>query len=208
MAEKRPRQRRKDARPSEIIDAGMELFAQRGFERTNLSDVASRAGISKGTIYLYFKSKDALFEAALRDRIAKAIQGAVHHMPDLEGSMETQIKSLIETIYKGIIGGDGLVLFKIMLREGHRFPSLSLLYKDIAISGGTAVLAKVLKTGAERGELRVDPATFDPRLIIAPAIVSALWQLLFPEENPMATPGYAAAHLDMVLRGILSNPAR
>lgn len=207
MAEQRRRQRRKAARPSEIIDAGMALFALHGFEGTKLSEVARQAGIVKGTIYLYFDSKEALFEAALQDRMAKAMESAIQRLPDLSGSTEAQLRSFLGTIYGGMIGGDALVLFKIMLREGHRFPRLLQLYRNVAISSGVALLNQILRTGAARGELRIEPASFDPRLIVAPALVSALWAVLFPDEKPMATPEYAAAHLDMVLHGILAAPA-
>ena len=203
MTHKRRHRRRKEARPAEIIDAGMDLLAQHGFEGTKLSEVARRAGISKGTIYLYFESKEALFEAALQDRMAKVMEESFGNSPELKSTTESQLASFLQTVYSGMLGGDGLVLAKVMLREGHRFPKLLQLYKEVVIPSGMDALTQVLQVGAERGELRVDPGAFDPRLIIAPAVLSALWATLFPDEEPLGTKEFAAAHLDMVLRGIL-----
>ena len=205
MTDRRVRRRRKEARPAEIIEAGMELLASHGFEGTKLAEVARRAGIAKGTIYLYFESKEALFEAALRERMTRAMEGALQNLPEPEDTTEAQLASFLETVYRGLLAGDALVLFQVLLREGHRFPKLLQLYKDVVIEGGLSLLTHVLRRGAERGELRIDPEKFDPRLIIAPALVSALWVTLFPDEEPLGTEEFAASHLDMVLRGILAS---
>lgn len=133
------------------------------------------------------------------------MEGVIRNAPEPKDTTEAQLASFLATVYGGMLDGDARVLLQVMLREGHRFPKLLQLYKGVVFPGGLSLLAHVLRLGAERGELRIDPEKFDPWLIIAPALVSALWTSLFPEEEPMGTAEFAESHLDMVLRGILAN---
>jgi AcrR family transcriptional regulator len=203
---RRPRRRRKEARPGEILDAALSLWAEQGFAATRLEDVAARAGIVKGTIYLYFSSKEALFEAALRDRIGSAVAGVDAQLADSDLDVEEALSLFLSVIYDRILATDSAALLKVLIGEGHRFPQLVQLYREEALAKGLGLVQAILKRGAVRGELRRPVEALDPRIIMGPAITAALWQLLFRLEAPLDRDPYQRAHLDVVLNGILAEP--
>ncbi|QLF71605.1 TetR/AcrR family transcriptional regulator (plasmid) [Peteryoungia desertarenae] len=203
------RQRRKDARPSEILEAGLALFAERGFAATRLDDVAKRAGIAKGTVYLYFSSKESLFEAALKDRMVSTMEGVGELTASFPGSTEELLGLVLERIYDQMIEGDAGVLLRILISEGERFPHLITLYREVALSRGMATMKAILKRAEARGELRVPAENIDPRMIVAPIAVLAIGEKVFGEQSLGDRDDFLKRHLDLVLRGLLSaNAAR
>lgn len=202
----RKRRRRKEARPAEIIEAGMKEFADKGFAATRLDDVALRAGISKATIYLYYPSKEALFEAALRDRLINTMDAMAEVTLTFEGSTEALLRTFLAAAYDRLIDGEASVLLKVLIAEGHRFPALVTLYRETAVARGMQVLGAILRRGAARGDLRLPPEAIDPRLILAPAVAAAIWTMVFAESAPIDREAFMAAHLDILLRGILTRP--
>lgn len=200
--ERTKRRRRKDARPGEILDAGLAEFADKGFAAARLEDVARRAGIAKGTIYLYFPSKEALFEAAIRDRLVGTIDGFSAATAGFEGSTEELLRRLLTIVYARLVGTDAVVLLKILISEGHRFPELVALYREVVVSRGLEMLRAILDRGIARGEVREAPASGDPRLIIAPAIMAAVWTLLFSAQAPLDRQALLDAHIDLLMHGL------
>ncbi len=204
--ERPARRRRKEARPGEIIDAGMLEFAEHGFAATRLEDVAQRAGIAKGTIYRYFASKEALFEAAIRSRITPMfdqIEGLADAYP---GSMTDLLKMVFPKIYRELIQSDLHVLIRIIITEGSRFPAICELYHRESIAKGRSILTKIVERGVKRGEFRRGPATDLPIIIVAPAIMAAVWKMTFEPFDPIPVERFFAAHVDLVLNGICMNP--
>jgi AcrR family transcriptional regulator len=204
----RPRQRRKEARPGEIVEAALALWAEKGFAATRLEDVAARAGIAKGTIYLYFPSKEALFEAALRERIGGTVASVGERLAALDGGLEAALTLLLRTVYDRLLDTNSAAILKVLIGEGHRFPRLVSLYREVALSQGIATVQRILERGAERGELRVPLEAVDPRIIMAPAIAAAVWRMLFDDAMPLDRKAYEAGHLDVMLRGVLAKPER
>jgi AcrR family transcriptional regulator len=202
MTEPRRRRRRKAARPAEILDAGLAEFAEKGFAATRLDDVAIRAGIAKGTIYLYFPSKEALFEAAIRDRLLGVIEGFSASTDGFEGTTEELLRRLLTLLYARVVGSDAAVLLKVMVAEGNRFPGLVTLYHDTVLSRGLTLIRAILARGIARGEVRDGPAARDPRLIVAPAIVAAIWTLVFAPASPLDRNAFLEGHLDLILNGL------
>lgn len=198
------RKRRKDARPSEILEAGLVLFAERGFAATRLEDVARRAGIAKGTVYLYFSSKESLFEAALKDRMVSTMEGVGELTASFAGSTEELLGLVLRRIYDQMIEGDAGVLLRILISEGDRFPDLVTLYREVALSKGMATMKAILKRAEARGELRVSADEFDPRMIVAPIAILAIGGNVFGAQSHGDRDAFLARHLDLVLRGLLS----
>lgn len=198
------RQRRKDARPSEILEAGLALFAERGFAATRLEDVAKRAGIAKGTVYLYFSSKESLFEAALKDRMVSTMEGVGELTASFAGSTEELLRLVLARIYGQMIEGDAGVLLRILIGEGDRFPDLVTLYREISLAKGIATMKGILKRAEARGELRVSADDVDPRMIVAPIAILAIGGKVFGQESLTDRDKFLDRHLDLVLRGLLS----
>lgn len=199
----RRRQRRKDARPSEIIDAGLKLFSENGFAGTRLEDVARRAGIAKGTVYLYFPSKEALFEAAVKERMVSNMEAMGQLVASFEGTTTELLHRAFETMYNHLIEGDAAVLMRILIGEGVRFPHLVELHRKIALQRGLDTMRALLTRAEARGELRIPIDDIDPRMIVAPIILLAVGKYIFPQEIVRSREEFIRRHVDFVLHGIL-----
>lgn len=200
------RRRRKDARPAEIIEAGLREFAEKGYAGTRLDDVAARAGIVKGTIYLYFPNKAALFKEAVRSRIIPTL-GQIEAMIDTyPGSSQDLLEHIFRTIYARLIDSDLRGVMRIMITEGNRFPEIAEFYYRESLSKALALLDKVVARGLDRGDIRAGPASEYPRIIMAPAILASIWKMTFDRFDPIDLDRFIAAHLDLVFNGISSHP--
>jgi AcrR family transcriptional regulator len=198
-------ERRKDARPGEILDAALELFVEKGFAATRLEDVAQRAGVSKGTVYLYFDSKDDLFKAVIRSGMVRAIEEAEKLVAGFEGPSA----DLLRRIYAGWwqnIGGTKLSgIPKLMISEAQNFPELARFYYDEVIQRGSRLFARALERGVARGEFRPVNVDYAVRALIAPLIMRAILEHSFlpcagPEDFDV--PAYFEHTLGLVLDGL------
>ena len=205
-AKAKSRQRRKDARPGEIIAAGLLEFAEHGFAATRLEDVARRAGIVKGTIYRYFSSKEALFEAALTSRIGPLFDDFGPLVRDFPGPTRDLLRLVVETLYRELFGTDLRILVRIIITEGSRFPAIAELYYQASVAKGRILIRTIVARGIERGEFREGPATRQPEVLVAPAIMAMIWQTTFDRFDPIGVDRFAAAHLDLVLNGLTRGP--
>lgn len=198
------RQRRKDARPAELIEAGLREFAEKGFAGTRLEDVARRAGVSKATIYLYFADKEALFLAAVRSRVAPVllqVEDAVDHFP---GSTRMLLELLLRTVYAQLVDSDLRGLMRIIVSEGRHFPQLIEHHHRESITIGRRLLAKIIERGVARGEFRPGPVTKVPLVVVAPAITASLWKITFDHLDPLPMDDYIEAHVDLIMNGLLT----
>lgn len=202
--ESTPRRRRKEARPNEILAAALSVFSERGFAAARLDDVAERAGIAKGTIYLYFSTKEDLFEAVVRDAFAPVLErmsGAMA-LPDM--SCRALVELMIRTMYVQMVATERREILRLLVAEAKRFPDLVSFYHREAISRGKAIAAEILRRGIASGEFRDCPATRYPEVIIGPAILAAVWKLVFELVEPMDLDRMVEAHLDLVLGSIVA----
>lgn len=176
----RPRwRRRKDARPQEIVAAAMEVFAERGFAAARLEEVATRAGLSKGTLYLYFPSKEDLFKAVIRTAILPNLQQAEALVSTAGSPCFPLLERLLRMIARLIETTRMAIIPRLVIAEAGNFPELAAFYHREVIRRGFGVLAALLRRGIESGEFR--PVAIDPgvRLIVAPLLMSALWRTSF-----------------------------
>jgi len=196
-------ERRRDERPAELIAAAVRLFAERGFAGTRLEDVAASAGVSKATVYLYFESKEQLFEAVIRQVVTPNVEQALALVDAFDGSTSNLIRTLL-TLLETALEGPFPAVLKLVIAEAGNFPTLARLWADVALRPMFALLHRVVQRGIDRGEFRpVNPAEVFP-LIAAPVVLLALWKQSFGQHTdiPMDRHAVLAAHAEMLLRGL------
>jgi AcrR family transcriptional regulator len=195
--------RRKEARPDEILAAALESFAARGFAATRLEDVAARAGISKGTLYLYFKSKEELFEAVVRARLLPNLERVEALAASFEGPSALLLERLLLTI-AGVVGSQVGAIPKLVIAEAGNFPDLARFYLDEVVRRGLRLIGTILRRGIARGEFRAVDVDHTVFCVIAPMLIAALWKnsLEAYDDASLDAEALARAHLDLLLRGL------
>ncbi|MBK3774749.1 TetR/AcrR family transcriptional regulator [Azospirillum sp. YIM DDC1] len=194
--------RRKEARPREIVDAALTVFGERGFAATRLEDVAARAGVSKGTLYLYFPNKEELFKAVVREAILPNLDMAERLLAGALGPSFAVLETLLTLFATRILKSRAGAIPKLVIAEAGNFPDLARFYHDEVIRRAFALLAAVLERGMARGEFRPVDVDSTVRLIVAPMLMSALWRSSFEalEDRPLDVRRLVAAHLDALRR--------
>lgn len=196
--------RRKEARPAELMSAALDLFVERGFAATRLEDVAARAGVSKGTLYLYFSSKEDLFKAVVRGGIVPAIERAEKRFEDHRGSAGELIRDLLKGWWFSVgntrLGG----IPKLMIAESGNFPELAQFYYDEVISRGHRLVAAAVQSGIDRGEFLPVDVGYVMRLVIAPLWLLTVWRFSFDQcdSHKLDPVTYLDTHVDLILRGL------
>ena len=196
--------RRKEARPQEIVDAALEVFSERGFAAARLDDVAARAGVSKGTLYLYFPNKEELFKAVVRAAIVPNIEMAERLLAESRDSSFAILEKLLAIMATRILRTKAGAIPKLIIAEAGNFPDLARFYYDEVIRRAFALLSAVLARGVESGEFRPLDIDSTVRLIVAPMLMSALWRSSFEalEGRPLDVPALLRAHLDHLRRAL------
>jgi AcrR family transcriptional regulator len=197
------RRRRKDARPQEIVEAAMAEFAAKGFAGARLEDVAQRAGVSKATIYVYYKDKEALFEACMRRSVGPLLENAGALVDMFPGPTTELIRLLIGTIYENLVDSDVKELIRVVIAESENFPFLAEMHHRETVSKGKALLGRIIERGIARGEFRDGSYAKVPMVIAGPAIMATVWSLIFQRIDPLDFEDVMNAHIDLVLNGIL-----
>lgn len=201
--------RRKQARPSELLAAALALFVEKGYAGTRLDDVAARAGVSKGTLYLYFANKEELFKAVVRENIVRNIAEAQQLVRSYQGDTGELLAYLMREWWRRIGDTPASGIPKLVISESGNFPEIARFYVDEVIDPAHRLLAGVLERGMRRGEFRkVDSDTF-VRVMIAPLVMLLLWRhSLGPCGNqPVDPQRYVAIHVDNVLRALRRDAA-
>lgn len=197
-------QRRKDARPEEILRAAMEIFVERGFAATRLEEIGARAGVSKGTLYLYFSSKEELFLSSVRDSIVPHIQSGEQRIAEFQG----RPIDLLREVYEGwaLVVTDPLMggLCKLMVAEAANFPDVARFYMEEVVKRTRAMFASVIQRCIEAGELRRAPIDLVVREITAPILFAVIWRhsLANHDDAPLDFPIYLDFHFNILLQGL------
>ena len=201
--------RRKDARPGELATAALELFVERGFAATRLDDVAKRAGVSKGTLYLYFDSKDDLFKAVIREGIVSRIVEFEDRMRAYRGSSAELMRLLVKTWWEKIGATKLAGITKLMMSEAGNFPELAKYYHDEVIVRGMALFAAAIQRGIDSGEFRPIELEHTPHICAAPVVMLMLWRNSFDlcGTERMDPDQYLATHTELLLRGLRADNA-
>ncbi|AEV24824.1 TetR/AcrR family transcriptional regulator [Azospira sp. APE16] len=200
-----PRRRRKEARPQELTAAALELFTERGFAATRLEDIAARAGVSKGTLYLYFDSKEALFEAVIREGIIPAMNEGRTMLEEHQGSASELLRCLLlgwwELLGESPLGG----VPKLMVSEAGNFPKVAAFYRENVIDPGRALLREALQRGMDQGEFRPVDVGMAVDVIFAPILMLAVWRYSIgpccaeEERDPVR---FLDTHFDLLIKGL------
>lgn len=170
------RRRRKASRPSELTAAALDLFVERGFTATRLDDVAARAGVSKGTLYLYFDSKEALFKAVVEEGIVPILESAEQELAAYQGDSVDLLHRLLFGWWE-LFGGTRLSgVTKLILSESNNFPEIASFYHDRVIVRGRALLRAILQRGVDRSEFVVSDLEASIDVVFAPLVMLVIWR--------------------------------
>lgn len=204
------RRRRKEARPQELLDAALSLFAEKGFAATRSEEVASRAGVSKGTLYLYFPSKEELFKAVVRENLARTVTEGASEIEGFAGSTGELLAHLMQQWWARYGATKASGISKLIMSEASNFPELARFYQDEVVTPGTLLVSRVLQRGIDRGEFRAVNLHLTVHAIMAPLIFLVMWKhslapccgvggAIDPEQ-------FIAQHADLMVRGLLKEP--
>ncbi|HEX4410203.1 MAG TPA: TetR/AcrR family transcriptional regulator [Xanthobacteraceae bacterium] len=197
------RRRRKADRPKEIIEAAFTEFSRNGYASTTLDQIAERAGVTKGTIYVYFENKEHLFISMVRD-ITEAALDTVDDMFDThEGSTAELLRLQFSFIYEHLVDDHRKrEVMRMLIAEAPRFPELTDRYYQEILQPCIERLKQVIQRGVDRGEFRDSPVTNSPQVVIAPIALLNLWLMMFGNRQPLDLKAYFDAHLELVLNGL------
>ncbi|SDL98043.1 transcriptional regulator, TetR family [Oryzisolibacter propanilivorax] len=206
-----PRARRKEARPGELLAAALDVFAEKGFAATRVDEVAARAGVSKGTLFLYFSSKEELFKAVVRENLSGRFVEWDQELEQFQGSTAELLRYCFETWWERIGSTQASALGRLMLCEANNFPELAQFYRQEVIEPGHALVRRVLQRGMQRGEFRLLELEHAVYLVLAPLMFLMLARptmgLCIPCPDSFDAGRYIALQADNVLQGLLVRPA-
>jgi AcrR family transcriptional regulator len=204
-AAKEPRwERRKQDRPQELLAAAMQLFVERGFAATRLEDVAARAGVSKGTLYLYYENKESLFKSVVRTHMLPLLDEAEAMVDNYPGSSADLLRELMlgwwETAMRSGLNG----ITKLMMAESGNFPELARFYHEEIIVRSDAMVVRMLERGMARGEFRQIDTESMKKVIVAPVVMLMLWDQSFGpcSITPIDPQAYLASLVDLCINGL------
>jgi len=176
-------QRRKEDRPQEITEAAFLVFAEKGYATARVEEVAKRAGVSKGLLYLYFKTKEELFKAVIRSVVIRRVDALLVAVEETELSSEAFIRGPLLEFMKRVPGSPIAVVIRLLISECQRHPDLVDYYWDNVVSKGLAAIAHFVQRGVDRGEFRDTAVTQLPQLVLAPMMLSMIWKILFAKRS-------------------------
>jgi len=183
-----------------ILGAALEEFSARGFAATRLDDVARRAGVAKGTIYLYFRDKENLFQELVRTMLSPLI-GAIKAAAVRELPIRVLIELILDTFVNEIYGTRRKDVLRLIITEGARFPELAEFYYHEVIARVLPPVRERLRLAAKRGELANDALARFPQLLVAPALTAIIWSGLFERFAPLDVRELMRAHLELLFGG-------
>jgi AcrR family transcriptional regulator len=198
MPKPRPnRAERAAERRAAIVEAGLEEFVASGFTATRLDDVAKRAGVAKGTIYLHFKDKEALFEELVRTAIVPLI-GRLTTPPTPSGSIRDALEGFAKNFIQEVATTRRGDIIRLIVAEGPRFPAIADFYYREVVSRGLAAMRMLIEIGVARGEIRSPELARFPQIVVAPAIIAVIWKSLFDRHSPLDANEMLRVHLDLI----------
>lgn len=200
--------RRAEARPDEVLDAALAVFVEKGFAATKVDDIARRAGVSKGTVYLYFASKEALLEGIVQRAVAPIAESAVLDMAQFEGDPRLPIRMLLGMLCQVLGQPEKVAIPKLILREVMNFPGIAEMYRRNVLDKVVPALTGLIARGVEQGYLRpVDPE-LTIRSVVGPLIAHIALSEVFgirPHDG-LAMERMVENHVDILFHGISALP--
>jgi AcrR family transcriptional regulator len=204
-----PSRRRKQARPRELLDAALALFVEKGFAAARTEEIASRAGVSKGTLYLYFPSKDDLLKALIAEGFSSHIAIGAHETTDDRASHDL-LRDVLTAWRSALMEGDAGGIFKLVYTEVRNFPGLADFWSREVIEPARRLVSRIVVRGIDRGEFRpVDPDVVVHALVL-PIIIMCLHRHAIgpyvPPDSLTGAPDLFSRHFELVLEGLIHRP--
>jgi AcrR family transcriptional regulator len=201
------RQRRKDARPQELLDAALSLFVEKGFAATRADEVAQRAGVSKGTLYLYYPSKEELFKAVLGRFLSSRIAATAEQVEAYRGEMGPLLQDLLVDWWQQTYASPASATFKIMICEVRNFPEIADYYVREVVEPGHALLARIVQRGIDSGEFRSVSVDNAVHSLLLPMIMLCTHKHALGACTPHQIDGhrFIADHVALVVRGLCAD---
>jgi TetR/AcrR family transcriptional regulator len=204
------RGRRKEARPGELLDAALDLFVEKGYAATRSEEVAARAGVSKGTLFLYFPTKEDLFEAVVRENISGRFGEWNEEFDNFQGSTADMVRYCMRMWWDRIGTTRASGITKLIISEARNFPALAAFYHQEVVRPGTALMRRILQRGVDAGEFRGLDLDYAVYGIVAPMTFLLLMQhslwTCAPQDWPMDPERYIESQVDILLQGLCARP--
>jgi AcrR family transcriptional regulator len=190
-----------EARRQAILEAALDVFAAEGFAAAKLDDVADKAGVAKGTIYLHFKDKQDLFEQMVREAVVPVIArleelARLPHLP-----ADTVLRAMFQVFRTQVLGTRRKDLLRLIVTEGPRFPAIAAFYHREVVARGLTLMGELLNRARRNGELSAEGLARFPQLVVAPLILAVVWDSLFSAIEPLDIEGLLAVHRELLLSG-------
>jgi len=204
------RGRRKQARPGELLDAALELFVEKGFAATRAEEVAARAGVSKGTLFLYFPSKEELFKAVIRENMSGRFAEWREAFDSFEGSAADMVRYCMNVWWERIGNTRASGIAKLIMSEAGNFPEVAAFYQQEVIGPGNELVRRILRRGVERGEFRPMDVEYTAFSIIAPLMFLVTMKhslgACVPRDYPLDPRRFIDTQVDTLLHGLCVRP--
>jgi len=204
------RERRKQARPGELLDAALDLFVEKGFAATRVEEVAAHAGVSKGTLFLYFPSKEELFKAVVRENMVRHQTEGVEEIARFEGSTPALLEYLMLEWWRRYGATKASGISKLVMSEASNFPDLARFFQDEVVTPGHAMVRSVLQRGIERGEFRAVDMDLTVHSVLAPLLFLVTWKHSMapccPSTQQIAPETFIRHHTGLLVRGLAVSP--
>jgi TetR/AcrR family transcriptional regulator len=201
------RERRKDARPGELLAAALDLFVEKGFAGTRVEEVAQRAGVSKGTLFLYFASKEELFKAVVRENITAHYPQWHDQIRNFDGSTADMLHGCVQSWWASVGSTKASGISKLMVSEGSNFPELAAFYFQEAVAPGQELIRSIFERGIARGEFRAIDLKYGVHALIAQMLYLLLWKhspaAALPPQARLSPPDYLRTQIDLLLHGLV-----
>jgi AcrR family transcriptional regulator len=181
-----------------IIEAAMDEFIARGFAATRLDDIAKRAGVAKGTIYLHFKDKESMFEELIRTAIVPLVMRLGSTVPPAGASVRDMVENFARTFIEEVVTTRRGDLVRLVVAEGPRFPAVADFYYREVVTRGLAGMRAMIELGISRGEIKHKSLAKFPQILVAPALIAVIWQSLFSKHAPLDAIEMFRVHLDLI----------
>jgi TetR/AcrR family transcriptional regulator len=200
--------RRKEARPRELLDAALDLFVAKGYAATRAEEVAAKAGVSKGTLFLYFKSKEELFEAVVRENIGNQINQGLIEIENFKGPTTDMLKLAMFAWWERVGNTKASGISKLVMSEASNFPALANFYQDTVVKPGRQLIQAILQRGVDRGEFRILNMDYAVYSVIAPLMFLTMWKHSLGAcsiEKPLNPKDFIDSQADIIVNGILAH---
>jgi AcrR family transcriptional regulator len=204
------RQRRKEARPQELLDAALELFVEKGFSATRAEEVAARAGVSKGTLYLYYPSKEDLLKAVIEQRLSSEIAAGAAEAASFTGPTDALLREVLTHWWQRLYDSPASGVFKIIITEVRNFPELAEFHRRSVVEPGQRLIGELLQRGIDRGEFRQVDLHTAVHSLVFPMIMVCLHKhslgACIPEER-LDGKAFIRDHVEMMIDGLAARPS-